>query len=143
MNPVPLRSTITLEDYASFAHLSSAVQDLRAEAATLVPRLKARRVLMINSTAQGGGVAEMLPRQLLLLRELGLEAEWFVIQSDTPEFFKLTKRLHNLIHGEGDPQLDRADRALYDRVSRANADQLRPLVKESDILISRWAPGPC
>lgn len=135
MNLIELRKTISLDDYASFAHLTRAVQELRAEAAMLVPRLKGRAVLMVNSTAQGGGVAEMLPMQILLLRELGVEANWAVISSDKPEFFKLTKRLHNLIHGEGDPQVGAADKALYDDVSRANAERLRPHLKPEDILI--------
>ncbi|MCU0786246.1 MAG: glycosyltransferase [Verrucomicrobia bacterium] len=136
MNLMQLRKTISLDDYASFAHLTRAVQELRAEAKMLVPRLKGRRVLMVNSTAQGGGVAEMIPMQILLLRELGLNANWAVIGSDKPEFFKLTKRLHNLIHGEGDPHLSAADKALYDEVSRQNADQLRPHLKPEDVLIT-------
>jgi len=135
MNLIELRKTISLDDYASFAHLTHAVQELRAEAAMLAPRLKGSSVLMVNSTAQGGGVAEMLPMQVLLLRELGVDANWAVISSDKPEFFRLTKRLHNLIHGEGNPQLGPADKALFDEVSRQNANQLRAHLKPNDILI--------
>jgi trehalose synthase len=135
MNLVQLRKTILLDDYASFAHLTRAVQELRAEAKMLAPRLKGRSVLMVNSAAQGGGVAEMLPMQVLLLRELGVDTHWAVIGSNKPEFFKLTKRLHNLIHGEGDPELNPADRALYDEVNRNNAEQLRAHLKPGDILI--------
>ena len=135
MHLVELRKTVSLEDYASFAHLTRAVQELHAEAAMLSPRLKGRSVLMVNSAEQGGGVAEMLPTQVLMLRELGIEANWAVIGSDNPEFFRLTKRLHNLVHGEGNPELSPADKALYDEVSRANADQLRAHLKPGDILI--------
>jgi trehalose synthase len=135
MQLVELRKTISLDDYASFAHLTRAVQELRAEAAMLVQRLKGRSVLMVNSTAQGGGVAEMLPMKILLLRELGVNAKWAVISSDKPEFFKLTKRLHNLVHGEGDPQLGPTEKSLYDEVSRANAAALRSQLKPSDILV--------
>ena len=135
MKLIDLRKTISLDDYASFAHLTRAVQELRAEARMLVPRLKGRSVLMVNSTAQGGGVAEMLPMQVLLLRELGVDTNWAVISSDKPEFFRLTKRLHNLIHGEGHPQLTPADKALYDDVSRTNAEQLRAHLKPNDVLI--------
>jgi len=135
MNLIQLRKTISLDDYASFAHLTRAVQELRAEARMLVPRLKGRSVLMVNSTAQGGGVAEMLPMQILLLRELGVDANWAIIGSDKREFFRLTKRLHNLIHGEGDPQLNPADKTLYDQASRQNADQLRAHLKPDDVLI--------
>jgi trehalose synthase len=92
MELVKLRKTRSLDDYASFAHLARSVQELRAEAATLSPRLKGRTVVMVNSVAHGGGVAEMLPTQVLLLRELGVAARWAVISSDQPEFFKLTKQ---------------------------------------------------
>jgi trehalose synthase len=135
MDLITLRKTVSLDDYASFAFLVHPVQELRAEAAMLAPRLQGRSVLMVNSAAQGGGVAEMLPMLVLLLRELGVNANWAVIGSDRPEFFKLTKRLHNLIHGEGDPDLGPADRALYDEVSRANAEQLRPHLKTGDVLV--------
>ncbi len=135
MELISLRKTISLDDYASIAHLTRAVQELRAEAAMLVPRFKGCSMLMVNSTAQGGGVAEMLPMQVLLLRELGVDTKWAVIDSDKPEFFKLTKRLHNLIHGTGDPQLSAADKAIYDEVSRSNAEQLRAHLKPGDVLI--------
>ena len=91
----------------------------------LVPWLKGRSVLMVNSSANGGGVAEMLPTLVLLLRELGVETNWAVISSEKPQFFKLTKRIHNLIHDHGDPNLGAEDKSLYDEVSRANAEQLR------------------
>jgi trehalose synthase len=135
MEQIQLHKTISLDDYAAFAHLTRAVQELRAEAATLAPRLKGRSVLMVNSAAQGGGVAEMLPVQVLLLRELGVDANWAVIGSDKREFFRLTKRLHNLIHGEGNPRLGPADKELYDEVSQANAAELRAHLKPGDILI--------
>ena len=135
MELIQLRKTISLDDYASRAQLNRAVQELRAEAATLAPRLKGRSVLMVNSAAQGGGVAEMLPMQVLLLRELGVDANWAVIGSDRPEFFRLTKRLHNLIHGDGDPRLGPDEKRLYDEVSRANAAELRAHLKPDDILI--------
>lgn len=135
MELIELRKTISLDDYASFGPLTHAVQDLRDEAATLVPRLKGRSVLMVNSSANGGGVAEMLPTLVLLLRELGVETNWAVISSGKPQFFKLTKRLHNLIHGHGDPDLGPEDKSLYDEISRANAEQLREHLKPNDILV--------
>lgn len=135
MELIQLRKTISLDDYAARAHLNRAVQELRAEAATLAPRLKGRSVLMVNSAAQGGGVAEMLPMQVLLLRELGVDANWAVINSDQPEFFRLTKRVHNLIHGEGNPRLGPDEKSLYDEVSRANAAELRAHLRPDDILI--------
>lgn len=126
---------MSLADYAAVASLAPAVAELRVEAERLVPRLKERTVWMVNSTAQGGGVAEMLPTQIALLRELGVDTRWLVIETADPRFFPLTKRIHNLIHGEGDPELTAADRAVYDAVSRENATLLRREIREGDILI--------
>ena len=127
---------VSLDDYEANSALSRPVQELRSEAAHLVAALGGRRVWMINSTPRGGGVAEMLPKQVAILRELGVPTEWAVIGSDDPRFFVLTKRLHNLIHGVGDPAaLDGDDRALYEQVNRANADSLRGRLSARDILV--------
>ncbi len=94
---------ITLDDYGAVGHLSAAVDGLRAAARTLVPRLAGRTVWHVNSTAQGGGVAELLPPQIALLRGLGVDARWLVMETDRQEFFALTKRIHNMIHGAAAP----------------------------------------
>lgn len=125
----------TLEQYAGVAQLYHSVQELRAEAARLVPRLEGRTIWMISSTSRGGGVAEMLPTMISLLRELGVAMEWVVMESERAEFFAFTKRLHNLIHGEGDPRIAPEERRLYDEVSRENADSLRPLLRSDDVLL--------
>jgi len=57
--------------------------------------------LQINSTAEGGGVAEMLQSEIPFLKGLGIDAQWHVI-SGNPDFFKVTKKFHNLIQGVGD-----------------------------------------
>ena len=61
-------------------------------------RLKGLKLLEINATAQGGGVAEMLYSSVPFMNELGVEAEWKVI-SGNKEFFECTKSLHNLLQG--------------------------------------------
>jgi trehalose synthase len=53
---------LTLDDYAADAKFASMVANLRTEAAQLKARLDGRVIWMVNSTATGGGVAEMLPR---------------------------------------------------------------------------------
>jgi len=125
----------TLADYAALGHLTAAVEQLRQDAAPVAPLLQGRTVWMVNSTAKGGGVAEMLPGLVQLLRDLGIRAEWAVIESQQPEFFELTKHIHNLIHGSGDPRLGAAERALYESVNRSNATALAELVKPGDILV--------
>src|SRR3970282_1387404 len=83
----------------------------------------------------GGGVSEMLPTIVSLLRGLGVQVEWVVIGSTDPAFFPLTERVHNLIHGLGNTELGVPDRQLYDRVTRENADALRELVRPGDVLV--------
>lgn len=131
---VEIRDAPGLAEYESIAHLAPAVAELRREAALLTPRLEGRTVWMVNSTEQGGGVAEMLPTMIPLLRELGVATEWVVLESDRPEFFALTKRIHNLIHGAGDPELTSADREVYAAVCRENAEQMARWVRPGDLL---------
>lgn len=132
---VKLKPSITLDDYAAIAYLSGAVHDLRKAADTWLPHFKRRSILMLNSTAHGGGVAEMLPRMVLLLNELGITTRWAVIKVEQPEFFKLTKRLHNMIHGHGDTALNNSDRKLYEDISRSLVDELRTRLKPGDVLV--------
>ena len=133
---VSVGASQTLDDYEAVVQLSEAVRNLRAEARSLVPQLNGHTVWMVNSTSRGGGVAEMLPRMITILRELGVSTEWLVIGSDDPAFFALTKRLHNLIHGAGEPHLTSDDRAVYEAVSQENADGLRSHVRPGDILVA-------
>ncbi|MGH9458330.1 MAG: glycosyltransferase [Thermoanaerobaculia bacterium] len=135
MQIVELTETFQLADYESWAHLAVEVRNLRSEAQRLVPELEGRRVWMVNSTAAGGGVAEMLPKLLSILRELGVDARWAVIESDDPHFFAITKQIHNLIHGLGEPSLGPEDREVYDRVNRENAEALAKYLLPGDVLV--------
>jgi trehalose synthase len=125
----------SLDDYAAVAHLSRNVTELRDHGSRLARQIAERTVWMVSSTAQGGGVAEMLQQVCTLLRELGIATHWLVVQPEEPGFFALTKRLHNLIHGAGSPELSGADRALYDRASDALAAELSPRIGDGDILV--------
>jgi trehalose synthase len=118
---VEISSRPNLEDYGQLAFLSTAVQKLRNEATPLLRQLRGRKVWMINSTESGGGVAEMLPTVNSLLRDLGVDAVWVVIKTDDTDFFCFTKRVHNLIHGEGDPNITSQEHAVYDRISHQQA----------------------
>ncbi len=125
----------SLDDYAHVAQLTHTVQELRSEASVLAPKLQGRRVWMVNSTAKGGGVAEMLPRLVSMLGEVGVDARWIVMNTRRAEFFPLTKRIHNLIHGSGNPAFTEEDRKLYELVSREVAEALRPQLDPKDILV--------
>lgn len=125
----------TLDDYAAYTQLTYAVNDLKQAAQEPARQLDGRTVWMVNSTAQGGGVAEMMPKVVSMMRELGIDTEWAVINSEEPNFFALTKRIHNLLHGSGDPHLDREHRELYEAESRSFADAFRDRIDPNDILV--------
>src|SRR3954452_10841376 len=76
-----------------------------------------RVVWNVNSTASGGGVAEMLRSLIAYGRGADIDARWVVIEG-TPAFFRLTKRLHNRLHGAlGDEgQLGARERGIYEAV---------------------------
>ena len=132
---VNIEAKRTLDDYAQFAHLSEHVARLIEEASWLVPKLKGRKVWMINSTAQGGGVAEMLPCMVQTMRELGVDCSWAVIRSDRASFFDMTKNLHNLIHGFGRPALSDDDVKLYEDVNARCAAAFADRVNPGDVLV--------
>ena len=98
--------------------------------------LRGRVVWNVNSTAAGGGVAELLRTLLGYSRGAGVDARWAVISAG-PEFFTVTKRLHNHLHGfKGDGGGFRAgDRAIYETTLSENAAALVGLVRPCDIVI--------
>jgi trehalose synthase len=90
----------------------------------------------VNSTAIGGGVAEMLRSFIPYMRGAAIDARWAVI-AGTPEFFTTTKRLHNMLHGyTGDGGgLGARERAVYEDVLAANAPGLRSVLNPRDVLV--------
>jgi trehalose synthase len=95
-----------------------------------------RAVLHVNSTGRGGGVAEMLAALLPYAHGAGVDARWLVIKGDDA-FFEITKRIHNLLHGdEGDGgPLGDEEREAYERALAPNAEELREIVKPGDIVV--------
>ena len=92
---VDVKSSETLDDYAAVVHYAPSVYSLRTEANALLRRLSHRKIWMVNSPPRGGGVAEMLPKVVSILQELGVPTEWVAAGTSRPEFFELTKRIHN------------------------------------------------
>lgn len=85
----------------------------------LAEQVRGRRFLHVNSTAVGGGVAEILHRLVPLMRGLELDAEWTVIEGDA-DFFAITKMMHNALQGVAQP-ITEAMLAHYVEVNRWNA----------------------
>jgi trehalose synthase len=101
-----------------------------------VGRIFAGRVIWhVNSTARGGGVAEMLQSLLAYTRGAGVDARWVTIGGGD-EFFRITKRIHNHLHGaDGDGGgLGDSERAVYERILTASADELIPQLDDRDIV---------
>ena len=98
--------------------------------------LGGRSVLNINSTAVGGGVAEMLQTLLAYARGAGVDARWLVIEGN-PNFFAITKRIHNGLYGtSGDGGgLGKRECEEYERVARSNADELLAVLAPGDVVL--------
>ncbi len=112
----PLR----LDDYREIAPAEQLdkVRDLAAD-------LKGLRIVHVNSTADGGGVAEILRSLVPLMRDVGLDAQWLVMPGHEA-FFEITKKLHNLMQG-ADGVLSAQEVSTYVaqswKVSRAMQEQ--------------------
>ncbi len=96
----------------------SVIEELRA----LGQRLKGKVVRNINSTAVGGGVAEILNRMIPLLNELGLRARWDVIKAGE-KFFSVTKKFHNMLHGKKE-RLSQEEIDLFLSTSEENVKKM-------------------
>lgn len=90
---MPIPRLIHLDDYIPVLG-----EPIVAELWALAARLQGRTVQMVNSTAVGGGVAEILNRMVPILQELGLAIRWDVITGGN-DFFEITKAFHNALHG--------------------------------------------
>ncbi len=125
-----------LDRYAVHAG-QDAIQQLRQ----LARPLSGLKVVHVNSTRQGGGVAEILVKLVPLMQELGLDTSWEVIEGND-DFFACTKSFHNALQGKNlripEPLL-----RVYEQVNAANADKLRPVLEAADfVFIHDPQPAP-
>ena len=125
-DPRELAAAIGKERFAAFA----------AAAAKASERFAGRRIININSTPAGGGVAEMLESLVSYARGLGIDAQWHVIEGDE-RFFEITKRIHNHIYGlpGDDGPLGEAEHADYFAIHKAVAGRLREIVGPDDVVV--------
>lgn len=94
-------------------------------------RLEGLKVLHVNSSRQGGGVAEILSSLTPLMNDVGILSDWLVIDG-SPEFFGVTKDLHNGLHGEP-VALPSEHKALHREAAYANAARAR--LEDYDVVI--------
>ncbi len=112
-------STLSIDEYRGVAPKGTVEFLLR-----LAERVRGRRFLHVNSTRAGGGVAEILHRLIPMMRDVGIQADWEVIEGD-PEFFATTKAFHNALQGTEQVLTDEM-LEHYHAVNRTNAERLRP-----------------
>jgi len=84
--------------------------------------LRGHRLVMVNSTATGGGVAEILRRLVPLLRAVGVDTRWYVMPGDE-NFYRITKTIHNALHG-APLELTPADWEHFDAINERGAKSL-------------------
>jgi trehalose synthase len=120
------RSVLSPERYEEFERAAEEGRHL----------LEGRVVWNINSTAKGGGVVELLRSLVPYARGAGVDARWAVIEAP-PEFFAVTKRIHNRLHGaEGDGgPLDDTARRIYEQVAADNVAEFIDRVHAGDVAI--------
>ena len=129
IDPMPLERLAGFLDADRAARLAAYAERAR----TL---LSGRTVWNVNATATGGGVAEMLQGLLAYARGARVETRWLVLDGSA-EFFQLTKRIHNLLHGsdgDGGP-LGERERELYESVLADNLSALRERVRPGDVVL--------
>ena len=129
---VPRRPVAALEDVIGLRRTT----DLIAAAADFRKLAGDRTIWNFSSTATGGGVADMLQVLVGYTKDLAIDIRWMVITGDT-EFFRITKRVHNRIHGQpgdggdlGPKELDHIREVMW-----ANAESVRGLVSAGDLVL--------
>jgi len=126
LGPDRFRSVLTAEQWGAFAAGVDRARRIFA----------GRTVWMVNSTARGGGVAEMLTALLPYVRGAGVDTRWVVIEGE-PDFFRVTKRIHNHLHGAmGDAAvLGGEERRVYDDLTARRGAELAERVGPRDVVV--------
>jgi trehalose synthase len=126
------RSIAQLDGLARPAHLDR----YRKVGEAVAGRLEGRTLWHVNSTSEGGGVAELLHQLLGYVVECGIRCRWMVVEGDQ-DFFLVTKRIHNRLHGslgDGGP-LDNTEREEYRRVILQELTPLLDLARPGDVVV--------
>ena len=125
-----------LDAYAEVAG-DEVILQLRQLAATL----KGAKVVHVNSTRQGGGVAEILNKLVPFMQELGIDTRWEIITGES-EFFECTKAMHNTLQGNRIPLGEHLIK-VYEETNARNGEILRPILNDADfVFIHDPQPAP-
>jgi len=115
-----------IEDYRGFISASN-----YSKINHLFSRLKDKKIIHINSTSEGGGVAQILNSLVPLFNSGGLQASWYKIDAEK-KFFEITKKIHHLFQG-GKVSFTKKEKDLYLKVNKGIARELQR--KEFDLLM--------
>jgi trehalose synthase len=107
-----------LEQYIPFVG-----EETLQELFILSKKLKDLKVLHVNSTYKGGGVAEILQRFIPLMNELGIKTDWKVFKGDE-KFFSFTKKLHNLLHLPSEKCINSEEFVYYLKITYENIKEI-------------------
>ncbi|AEH22584.1 glycosyl transferase group 1 [Thermodesulfobacterium geofontis OPF15] len=107
-----------LEQYIPFVG-----EETLQELFILSRKLKDLKVLHVNSTYKGGGVAEILQRFIPLMNELGIKTDWKVFKGDE-KFFSFTKKLHNLLHLPSEKGISSEEFVYYLKITYENLKEI-------------------
>ena len=125
-----------LERYAPVAG-----EDVIGQLQQLGEHLRGRKVVHVNSTRVGGGVAEILAKLVPLKRELGIDATWKIIEGDQ-DFYKTTKSMHNALQGSS-AFISTEQLRTYESTNERNAGALRDKLEDADfVFIHDPQPAP-
>jgi trehalose synthase len=116
-----------LHDYAQITG-----EDVIAHLRQLAAPFAGAKVVHVNSTLIGGGVAEILTKLIPLMQELGIDASWEVITGGN-QFFECTKGMHNALQGN---QIHLSDHLLksYEKTNASNAERMHASLNEADFV---------
>ena len=129
---VPVHSVSRLEPLIG----KDRYEELQWAGALAHQRLDGRTVWNFSSTAAGGGVSEMLHVLVGYIQDVDVDIRWLVMTGD-PEFYSITKRIHNRLHGAaGDAgDLGPEEAAHYDYVTASNLDSALSRIREGDVVL--------
>ncbi|MEE9168986.1 MAG: glycosyltransferase [bacterium] len=99
----------------------------------LAKPLQGMKVVHVNSTKAGGGVAEILNKLVPLMNDLGIHTNWEIIDGNQT-FFQCTKSFHNGLQGSV-VELPEAMLQAYEETNELNAEKMRTMLEESDIVV--------
>jgi trehalose synthase len=117
-----------LEEYTKYAG-----PEVTGHLRQLAEPLKGLKLVHVNSTRIGGGVAEILHKMVPLMTELGIHTTWEIVHGE-PEFYQCTKAFHNALQGS---PLNIPDHLLkvYEQTNRDNLERLNHILREADVVI--------